>query len=77
MDNVRYDTEILELSCIRMIKGRINIDSENEKGAEELCYGLAALVVVQWSRAERRADFIHFVSFSGGIGCARRRLTSN
>ena len=60
-----------------MIKRKINIDSENEKGAEVLCCGLAVPVVVPWSRAERRADFIHFASFSGGIGCARRRLTSN
>src|SRR5579863_2492464 len=75
VDNVRYDIEILELSRIRMIKRRVNIDSENEKGAEELCCGLAALAVVRWSRGERRAKFIHFVSFGGGIGGARRRLT--
>lgn len=67
MDNVLYDVKVLELSEIHMIRRRINIDSENEKGAE-MCCGFAALVVVQWSHAERRADFIQFVSFSGGIG---------
>lgn len=70
MDSLLYNMEILALSWIRMIKRRINIDSENEKGVEVLCCGLAALVVVRWSHAERRADFIHF-------GCARRRLTAN
>ena len=45
-----------------MIKRKFNIDSENEKGAEELCCGLPALAVAWWSRAERRTVFIHSVS---------------
>lgn len=61
-----YGAWILE-PCTHRINRKVNIDSENEKGAEGLS--------VAQSHAERRREFI-LASCSGRAERARRRLTS-